>query len=147
MLILQVSCLIRVPTEIVKSRTQTGAYGPGKSSWHSLVQTMRYEGIRGFYRGFGITIAREVSHFGISSRTQDDTDEQLPFTSLQFPLYEALKGQLSRRYLDGKRPSPGQAAICGSIAGGFAAAVTCPLDVVKTRVMLEARVRLSPTVE
>ena len=54
--------MIRVPTEIVKSRTQTGAYGPGKSSWHSLVQTMRYEGIRGFYRGFGITIAREVSH-------------------------------------------------------------------------------------
>lgn len=51
-----------------------------------------------------------------------------------------MKGQLSRRYLDGKRPSPGQAAICGSIAGGFAGAVTCPLDVVKTRVMLEAKV-------
>jgi hypothetical protein len=67
--------------------------------------------------------------------------DQLPFTSLQFPLYEALKGQLSKRYLDGKRPSPGQAAICGSIAGGFAGAVTCPLDVVKTRVMLEAKVR------
>ena len=64
--------MIRVPTEIVKSRTQTGAYGPGKSSWHSLVQTMRYEGIRGFYRGFGITIAREVSHqLTMGSHTDD----------------------------------------------------------------------------
>ena len=66
-------------------------------------------------------------------------DEQIPFTSIQFPLYEALKTQLSRRYLGGRRPSPGEAAGCGMIAGGFAAAVTTPLDVVKTRVMLEAK--------
>lgn len=31
---------------------------------------MRYEGIRGFYRGFGITIAREVRH------TQETMDLQ-----------------------------------------------------------------------
>lgn len=105
---------------------------------------MRYEGIRGFYRGFGITIAREVSR--PTSSIESVLIRQLPFTSLQFPLYEALKGQLSTRYLDGKRPSPGQAAICGSIAGGFAGAVTCPLDVVKTRVMLEAKVRHSLSV-
>ncbi|WWC73721.1 uncharacterized protein I206_107693 [Kwoniella pini CBS 10737] len=117
-----VSCLIRVPTEVVKSRTQTGAYGQGKSSIHSAISTMKFEGIRGFYRGFGITIARE-----------------LPFTSIQFPLYEGLKSQLSKRYLDGRRPTSYEAAICGSIAGGIAAALTTPLDVVKTRVMLEAR--------
>jgi solute carrier family 25 (mitochondrial S-adenosylmethionine transporter), member 26 len=30
-----------------------------------------------------------------------------------------------------------EAAICGSIAGGIAAATTTPLDVLKTRVMLD----------
>ncbi|OCF35186.1 solute carrier family 25 (mitochondrial S-adenosylmethionine transporter), member 26 [Kwoniella heveanensis BCC8398] len=123
-----VSCLIRVPTEVVKSRTQTGAYGQGKGSLHSALSTMKFEGIRGFYRGFGITIAREI-----------------PFTSIQFPLYEFLKSVLSKQYLGGRRPTSYEAALCGSVAGGFAAAVTTPLDVVKTRVMLEARTSASTT--
>ncbi|WWD20284.1 hypothetical protein CI109_104760 [Kwoniella shandongensis] len=123
-----VSCLIRVPTEVVKSRTQTGAYGHGKGSLHSAVSTMKFEGIRGFYRGFGITIAREI-----------------PFTSIQFPLYEYLKSVLSRNYLDGRRPTSYEAAGCGMIAGGIAAALTTPLDVVKTRVMLEARTSVQAT--
>lgn len=117
-----VSCLIRVPTEVVKSRTQTGAYGAGSSSLTTAINTLRYEGVRGFYRGFGITIAREI-----------------PFTSIQFPLYEWLKRTLSTQYLEGRRPNSPEAAVCGSIAGGIAAALTTPLDVVKTRVMLEAR--------
>lgn len=117
-----VSCLIRVPTEVVKSRTQTSAYGSTGGSWHTALNTMRYEGIRGFYRGFGITIAREI-----------------PFTSIQFPFYEYLKRTLSTTYLEGKRPNSAEAAVCGMIAGGTAAALTTPLDVVKTRVMLEAR--------
>lgn len=116
------SCLVRVPTEVVKSRTQTGAYGVGTSSLTTAVNTLRYEGVRGFYRGFGITIAREI-----------------PFTSIQFPLYEWLKRTLSATYLGGRRPNSAEAAVCGSIAGGVSAALTTPLDVVKTRVMLEAR--------
>ncbi|KAL7425122.1 S-adenosylmethionine transporter [Cryptotrichosporon argae] len=123
-----ISCLIRVPTEIVKSRTQTAAYGAGGSSVQSALNTFRFEGVRGFYRGFGITIAREI-----------------PFTSIQFPLYESLKSLLSAHYLGGRRPNPGEAAVCGSLAGGFAAALTTPLDVVKTRVMLEAKVATQAT--
>jgi solute carrier family 25 S-adenosylmethionine transporter 26 len=57
----QMACLIRVPTEIVKSRTQTSAYGAGTSSLSSATNVLKYEGFRGFYRGFGITLAREVS--------------------------------------------------------------------------------------
>jgi hypothetical protein len=58
----QVSCLVRVPTEVTKSRTQTGAYGEGKGkgSINSALSIWRFEGLRGFYRGFGMTIVRDV---------------------------------------------------------------------------------------
>lgn len=106
------SCLIRVPTEVVKQRTQSGLYG--SSSYATALATLRAEGVRGFYRGFGITIAREI-----------------PFSCIQFPLYEWLKARLFGT------PNSLQAALCGALAGGTAAALTTPLDVVKTRVMLE----------
>lgn len=57
-----VACLVRVPTEIVKSRMQTAAYGAeARSSLDAFRNVWRSEGLRGFYRGFGITIMREVS--------------------------------------------------------------------------------------
>jgi len=33
-----------------------------------------------------------------------------------------------------------EAALCGSVAGGVAAVLTTPLDVLKTRIMLDMRV-------
>ena len=73
------ACLVRVPTDVVKSRQQTSAYGR-ISSYAALRQVVATEGVRGLYRGYGSTIFREI-----------------PFTCIQFPLYEYLKRQLGER--------------------------------------------------
>ncbi|PJF17670.1 hypothetical protein PSACC_02521 [Paramicrosporidium saccamoebae] len=75
----------------------------------------RHDGLLGFYRGFQATLQREI-----------------PFACLQFPLYEYLKRhwQVDKAW---------QAALCGSVAGGVTAALTTPLDVIKTRTMLSTR--------
>src|SRR5947207_13401926 len=84
----------------------------------------RHESVfRGLYRGFGITIMREI-----------------PFTMIQFPLYEAMK-RWQARSVEKPKANAFEAAVCGCISGGFAAGVTTPLDVLKTRIMLAKEVR------
>ncbi|KAF4093594.1 hypothetical protein AMELA_G00003710 [Ameiurus melas] len=109
-----VACLIRVPTEVVKQRTQAS---PSLHTHHVLLATLREEGVRGLYRGFGSTVLREI-----------------PFSLVQFPLWEYLKTLWRRR--QGERLESWQAAVCGAVAGGVAAFFTTPLDVAKTRIML-----------
>lgn len=117
------ACMVRVPAEVVKQRTQAGFVASGKAA--SSMANLRYllqnksgEGVlRGLYRGWNTTIMREI-----------------PFTMIQFPLYEKLK--LLWSSYDQRELSLLKGALCGLVAGGFAAAVTTPLDVIKTRVML-----------
>lgn len=126
------ACSVRVPTEVVKQRAQAGHHGgsSAKALGHIL---SRYSAAGGglftvwreLYRGWGITVFREV-----------------PFTVIQFPLWEAMKAWGRRRRNDGRDVSAGESAIYGSLAGGVAAASTTPLDVLKTRVML-SRERVS----
>lgn len=68
-----VACLVRVPTEVIKQRYQANLFG-SRSLADSIGSVFRAEGIRGFYHGYGITIMREI-----------------PFSLIQFPLYEAWK--------------------------------------------------------
>ncbi|KAK5912916.1 hypothetical protein CesoFtcFv8_002744 [Champsocephalus esox] len=72
-----VACLIRVPTEVVKQRTQAS---PSSSTYNMLLATLREEGFRGLYRGYSSTVLREI-----------------PFSLVQFPLWEYLKTLWSRR--------------------------------------------------
>lgn len=120
------ACLIRTPTEVIKQRTQTSK---GTSSLQTLQTVLRRDGVQGLYRGFAGTLARE-----------------LPFVAIQFPLWEKLKHMAvsergaslphspDARY--SHEATPAEAAVCGAVAGGFAAACTTPMDVVKTRLML-----------
>nr|CAD7423929.1 unnamed protein product [Timema monikensis] len=113
-----VSCLAKVPTEVVKQRSQAAAHPT--TPFIILQTTLHSEGLRGMYRGFASTVLREI-----------------PFALLQFPLWEFLKsswGHWQRTDL-----YVWQGALCGAVAGGISAAVTTPLDVAKTRIMLAER--------
>ncbi|XP_054831646.1 S-adenosylmethionine mitochondrial carrier protein [Eublepharis macularius] len=109
-----VACLIRVPSEVVKQRAQVS---PSSSTLRILSNTVCEEGILGLYRGYKSTVLREI-----------------PFSLVQFPLWESLKDLWS--WKQGHVVDSWQSAVCGAFAGGFAAAVTTPLDVAKTRIML-----------
>ncbi|VEU23904.1 DEKNAAC105144 [Brettanomyces naardenensis] len=113
------ACTVRVPVEVIKQRTQSMQFTSSWESFKYLITNKSGEGVaKGLYRGYGTTIMREI-----------------PFTVIQFPLYESLKLHWAE-HDNVDRVSPGKGAICGSIAGGVAAALTTPLDVLKTRLML-----------
>lgn len=125
------ACAVRVPTEVVKQRAQA-AGGRTSAAWKEI---WAYKGLRAkwgqLYRGYGITILREV-----------------PFTCVQFPLWEYLKAAAVRRRLAAQsqgvdryperldQATTLESAGFGAVSGVVAAAATTPLDVLKTRMML-----------
>ena len=118
------ACAVRVPTEVVKQRAQALHHSSSFSAFRHILEQRHEKGFLGiwkeFYRGWTVTILREV-----------------PFTVIQFPLWEAMKawhkGKFVRDYVSGI-----ESAAYGSLAGAAAAAITTPLDVLKTRMMLAA---------
>ena len=124
------ACAIRVPTEVVKQRAQAGLHGGSSAAaLGAILGQYSIHGLRAvwreLYRGWGITVFREV-----------------PFTVIQFPLWEALKSWGRERRGDGREVSAVESGLYGSFAGAVAAGLTTPLDVLKTRVML-SRERVS----
>ncbi|XP_065910060.1 mitochondrial S-adenosylmethionine carrier protein-like [Dysidea avara] len=108
------TALVRVPFEMVKQRAQANLH---LTPYKILRQILQTQGFRGLYQGYFNHISREI-----------------PFSLLQFPLWEGFKQLWS--YHQGSAVDPWQGAICGAAAGGIAAAATTPFDVAKTRVML-----------
>ena len=126
------ACAIRVPTEVVKQRAQAGLFGG--SSLLAFKDILAFRNSHGsktmlkeLYRGGGITILREI-----------------PFTIIQFSLWEYVKRTYSERQTQriGRQAgfvTASESALFGSFAGAVAAGLTTPLDVLKTRIMLARR--------
>ena len=71
----------------------------------------RKEGLRAFYISYPTTLAMTI-----------------PFTAIQFACYESLAKVLNPK----KRYDPLTHCVSGGVAGAIAAAITTPLDVIKT---------------
>ncbi|XP_054921789.1 mitochondrial S-adenosylmethionine carrier protein-like isoform X3 [Dermacentor andersoni] len=117
----EAACTLRVPVEVVKQRTQANH---DMSSWRTFKSVLHIEGVRGFYRGYFTTVAREI-----------------PFSFIQFPLWEFLKNM----FANPDSSVTWQAAVCGAISGGIAGGLTTPLDVAKTRIILAEPYNPLPT--
>jgi len=119
------SCVVRVPFEQLKMRMQANRHV-------SLSTLFKTRGVRGafrqLYRGLPATLALD-----------------LPFALIQLPTFEALKLAIARersRRLDSGATTDSVSiaddALAGAAAGGLAAALTTPLDVIRTRHVLRA---------
>lgn len=108
------SSLIRVPFEAVKQMAQAGLY---KGSIQATKAVFKQEGFFGFYYGLYPLLCRDI-----------------PFDIIEFVLYEKLK-----KLNENKKHQFYYHMWTGSLAGAIAAFLTTPIDVIKTRCMVQPR--------
>ena len=112
------------PSEVVKQQMQGGMHASLQAAVGSIYASA---GLRGFYRGYVGQIMRDV-----------------PFRAVQLPAYEVVKKTWVRRFATDSKTNaarelqPLENMAVGIIAGTFSAAITTPLDVIKTRLMTGA---------
>jgi hypothetical protein len=112
------SSAIMVPKELITQRMQTGAKG---RSYQVFINILQNEGVLGLYRGYSATLLRN-----------------LPAGVLSYSSFEYLKLAVMKS-TNKNHLEPIQSVICGALAGAISASITTPLDVVKTRLMTQAR--------
>ncbi|KAM5556108.1 hypothetical protein ABKV19_023808 [Rosa sericea] len=104
---------VRIPCEVLKQRCQAGLFD---NVGQALVGTWHQDGLKGFFRGTGATLCREV-----------------PFYVAGMGLYAESK-KVAQQVL-GRELEPWETIVVGALSGGLAAVVTTPFDVMKTRMM------------
>lgn len=105
------------PFDVIKQRMQIHN---SSKMYRSMLDCAKYvyrnEGLAAFYVSYPTTLSMTV-----------------PFTALQFLAYESISTTMNPT----KKYDPVTHCLAGAVAGGFAAALTTPMDVIKT--MLQTR--------
>ena len=107
------ACLARIPLESIKLRMQVGELAISMKTNSQIVKHTELLNMKVFANGFAVSVIRDAS-----------------FAMIQFPAFEFLKTTDFLSYT-GNFCS----AFSGMLAGMLAATLTCPLDVVRSRVM------------
>ena len=119
---------VYVPSEVIKTRLQLqGRYNnPFSNSGYNYRSTLdaartiiRQEGISALFYGYKATIWRD-----------------LPFSALQFAFYEQER-QWAKQWVGSRDIGIPLEIFTAVSAGGMAGVITCPLDVVKTRIQTQ----------
>jgi hypothetical protein len=119
---------IYVPSEVLKTRLQLqGRYNNPffqsgynyRGTAHAARTIVRQEGISALFYGYKATIFRD-----------------LPFSALQFTFYEQFQ-TWARQWKQKRDIGLSLELTTGAAAGGLAGVITCPLDVVKTRIQTQ----------
>ncbi|CAG8378980.1 unnamed protein product [Penicillium salamii] len=128
--------IVYVPSEVLKTRLQLqGRHNnPHFNSGYNyrnmrdgFRQIVRQEGFSALFHGYKATIFRD-----------------LPFSALQFAFYE--KEQSMAKDWVGKRDiGLGLEILTAATAGGMAGVITCPMDVVKTRIQTQQNLPETPS--
>lgn len=119
---------VYVPSEVLKTRLQlqgrhNNPFSYSGYNYRSTVDAartiVRQEGFSALFYGYKATIFRD-----------------LPFSALQFAFYEQEQ-QWARDWVGSREIGLSLEILTASSAGGMAGVITCPLDVVKTRIQTQ----------
>jgi solute carrier family 25 protein 14/30 len=116
-----VSSAVACPTDVIKIRMQARTAGEGHSMVRVGLDIFQQEGVRGLWRGVGPTAQRSGLLAGV-----------------QLPVYDVAKDRLA---LWGVQEGPWQHLPASLVAGLAAALASNPVDVVRTRMMVQRRVQ------
>uniref|UniRef100_A0A7S2SIM3 Mitochondrial carrier protein n=1 Tax=Eucampia antarctica TaxID=49252 RepID=A0A7S2SIM3_9STRA len=119
------------PSEVVKQKMQAGMYS---TTGEAIREIIKKKGFGGFYEGYFGGLARDVP-FRVAQLTSYEVSKKI-FLQMKRKKQQQNEGESSS--IENLRLSPGESAAVGAMAGSFSAAITSPLDRIKTLLMTDS---------